>query len=58
MSRYLTKKTISVIPIAYRDEGNIRELYKRVTNELKKITPNYEIVYVNDASPDTTQRIL
>jgi glycosyltransferase involved in cell wall biosynthesis len=54
----LTKKKISVIPVAYRDEGNIRELYKRVTFELKKITPNYEIIYVNDNSPDNSQKIL
>lgn len=54
----ITKKRISVIPIAYRDEGNIRELYKRTSAALKKITPNYEIVYVNDASPDKSQTIL
>ncbi len=54
----LTRKTISVIPIAYRDEGNIEELYKRTTQVLKKITPNYEIVYVNDASPDNSQELL
>lgn len=58
MAKYLTRKTISVVPIAYKDEGNIRELYKRLSHELKKITPNYEIVYVNDASPDKSQEIL
>ena len=36
----LTKKMISVVAIAYRDEGNIKELYKRVSAVLKKITPN------------------
>jgi polyisoprenyl-phosphate glycosyltransferase len=54
----LTKKKISVVPICYRDEGNIRELYKRVTTELKNITPNYEIIYINDKSPDNSQKIL
>jgi len=54
----LTRKMISVVPIAYRDEGNIKELYRRVTKELQKITPNYEIVYVNDRSPDNSQQIL
>lgn len=54
----LTTKKISVVPIAYLDEGNIAELYKRVTKALKKITSNYEIVYVNDASPDSSQEIL
>lgn len=54
----LTKKYLSVIPIAYKDAGNIRELYKRLTLILKKITPNYEIIYVNDASPDKAGDIL
>ena len=54
----LTKKKISAIAIAYRDEGNIAELYKRLTKTLKSITPNYEIIYVNDASPDKSQEIL
>src|SRR3989304_8921032 len=54
----LTRKKISVVPIAYRDEGNIKELYKRLTKVLKIITPNYEIIYVNDASPDNSEKIL
>lgn len=54
----ITNKLISVIPIAYRDEGNIEELYKRVSQVMKKITPRYEIVYVNDSSPDNSQEIL
>lgn len=49
---------ISVIPIAYRDEGNIRELYKRTSAALKKITPNWEIIYIEDGSPDKSQQIL
>lgn len=54
----LTRKYLSVIPIAYKDEGNIKELYKRLTSVLKKITPNYEIIYVNDCSPDNSRVIL
>lgn len=54
----LTRKKISVVPIAYRDEGNIRELYRRTKRALEKITPNYEIVYVNDSSPDKSEDIL
>ena len=54
----LTKKMISVVAIAYRDEGNIKELYKRVSAVLKKITPKYEIIYVNDDSPDSSEMIL
>lgn len=54
----LTRKKISVIPIAYKDEGNIKELYRRTSAVLKRITPNYEIIYVNDASPDNSEPIL
>ena len=54
----LTRKKISIVPVCYKDEGNIRELYRRVTKEMKKIAPNYEVIYVNDASPDKSQEIL
>ena len=54
----LTNKKISVIPIAYADEGNIEELYKRITKVMSKNAPNYEIIYVNDASQDKSQEIL
>lgn len=54
----LTSKKISVVPIAYRDEGNIKELYRRTTKALEKITPNWEIIYVNDSSPDNSEEIL
>lgn len=54
----LTRKKISIVPVCYKDKGNIRELYRRLTKEIKKITSNYEIVYVNDASPDGSQEVL
>lgn len=54
----ITRKKITVVPIAYRDEGNIPELYKRTKAALRKITPNYEIVYVNDNSPDNSEKVL
>ena len=54
----LTNKYISVVPICYKDEGNVKELYERTTKVLRKITRNYEIVYVNDASPDNSGKIL
>lgn len=54
----LTSKKISVVPICYCDEKNIVALYERLTAALKKITSNYEIIYVNDASPDGSDAIL
>lgn len=54
----LTDKIISVVVVCYRDEGNIRELYRRLSVTLQSITPCYEIIYVNDASPDSSGQIL
>lgn len=46
------------MPIAFRDEGNIEQLYLRTAKVLKKITPFWEIIYVNDSSPDNSEQIL
>ena len=54
----LTDKKISIIAICYRDAGCIREMHKRVTEVMKRITPNYELVYVNDSSPDNAMEVL
>lgn len=54
----LTDKKISIIVICYNDAGSIREMYRRVTEVMKHITLDYEIIYVNDASPDNAMEIL
>jgi polyisoprenyl-phosphate glycosyltransferase len=54
----LTDKKISVVVVCYRDAGSIHELYRKVKEMLAKITSRYEIIYVNDASPDNAEEIL
>ena len=54
----LTDKKISVVVVCYRDSGSILELFKRLKENLDKITPNYEVIYVNDASPDDSEDVL
>jgi polyisoprenyl-phosphate glycosyltransferase len=54
----LTHKRISLVVVNYKDEGSIRELYRRATETLNRITSDYEIIYVNDASPDGSEQIL
>ncbi len=49
---------LSAVVVCYRDEGNIRPLYERLSAVLQSITPCYEIIYVNDASPDDSELIL
>lgn len=54
----LTQKMLSAVVVCYRDEPSIRALYERLTTTLQAITPDYEIIYVNDASPDNSAEIL
>ena len=54
----LTDKKISVVVVCYKDAGCIHELYGKIKDTLERITPNHEIIYVNDASPDDAEEIL
>lgn len=53
-----TEKRISVVIACYRDAGSIREFYRQLNEVLPALTPNYEIIYVNDNSPDNAEEIL
>ena len=48
-------KTISVIIACYRDELAIPVMYERLTKVLSKSIYSYEIIFVNDASPDNSR---
>ena len=54
----LTKKLISAVVVCYGDEGNIRALYERLAKALSSISSHWEIIYINDASPDNSEAIL
>ncbi len=54
----LTHKKISVVVACYRDAGSVYEMYRRLTAILRTISPHYEIIYVNDASPDNAGELL
>lgn len=45
---------ISVVFPAYNEEGNVKELHRKIVAELKGIGVPYEIVAVNNASKDRT----
>jgi dolichol-phosphate mannosyltransferase len=42
-----------VIPV-YMGEGMVKELIDRIENNIRPITSNYEIILVNDCSPDNS----
>ena len=54
----LTHQSISVVVACYRDAGNVREMYARLTSVLPQVSDNYEIIFVNDNSPDNAEAIL
>ncbi len=43
---------ISVVTTLYRSDPFINEFYSRIKAQLEKLTQDYEIVFVNDGSPD------
>ena len=49
---------ISIVVPVYNSEGSLRELYTRITKTLQSITPNYEIIMVDDDSYDNSWPIL
>jgi len=54
----MTDRSLSVIVACYRDAGSVRECHRRLSEVLPTVTPNYEIIYVNDSSPDNAEEIL
>ena len=43
---------LSIISPVYKSEENVDELVRRLHMEVSKITPDYEIILVDDGSPD------
>jgi glycosyltransferase involved in cell wall biosynthesis len=54
----LTDRTISVVVACYRDGGNVVEMHRRLTVVLSDVAPRYEIIFVNDNSPDNAEELL
>lgn len=48
------KPHISIVSPEYRGEKMVHELVARITASVEPITPDFEIILVNDASPDNT----
>lgn len=45
---------ISAIIPSYNEQDNVGLMYERMTKALSKISPDYEIIYINDCSKDQT----
>jgi len=54
----LTNKKISAIIACYNDAKAVPIMYQRLIKVFKKITLDYEIIFVNDCSPDNAEQVL
>ena len=49
---------ISVIIPIYNEEENIQKLIRQLVDVLKKLSPNYEIIAIDDGSTDNSLKVL
>lgn len=57
-SKKIKKRKISAIIACYKDEQAIPFMHKRLADTFRKIGIDYEIIFVNDGSPDNTEEVL
>jgi dolichol-phosphate mannosyltransferase len=52
------QKSISAIIACYKDAEAIPYMHRRLTETFRKIGVDYEVIFVNDCSPDDTIRVI
>ena len=50
--------SISVVAPAYRCGGCLKELHRRLCTTLEQLTPHFELILVNDASPENDWQVI
>jgi dolichol-phosphate mannosyltransferase len=53
-----TKHTVSAIVACYKDNLAVPVMYDRLTKTFNKLNIDYEIIFVNDGSPDNTEEVI
>jgi glycosyltransferase involved in cell wall biosynthesis len=54
----MSPKSVSVVIPCFNEEANLRETHRRVTEAVSQAGIEYEVVYVDDGSHDTTPELL
>jgi glycosyltransferase involved in cell wall biosynthesis len=57
-SQHAPKDKLSAVIACYRDAPAVPIMYKRLVATFEKIGVDYEIIFVNDASPDDAKKVL
>ena len=50
--------SVSAIIACYKDGQAICEMYERITKTMQKLGLDYEIIFVNDGSPDNSEEVI
>lgn len=50
------KPFLSIVAPVYNEEGNVKELHRRIVQACQKIGKPFEIIFINDGSTDGTAR--
>lgn len=58
MDNNMNNIKISIVTPTYKCSNCIEELYKRLVAEIEKLTDSFEIIFVNDGSPDNDWEII
>jgi nucleoside-diphosphate-sugar epimerase/glycosyltransferase involved in cell wall biosynthesis len=53
-----TKHSVSAVVCCYRDNQAIPIMYERLKNVFTKMNIDYEIIFVNDCSPDNSEEVI
>ena len=54
----VNKRSVSAIVACYKDAQAIPIMHQRLTNVFRKIGIDYEIIFVNDCSPDSSAEVI
>src|SRR4051812_44768428 len=49
---------LSIVVPVYKEEGNIGEFLRQIIPILQGVTPQFEIIFALDPSPDQTEQVL
>ncbi|MGT2495249.1 glycosyltransferase [Cupriavidus basilensis] len=52
------RRSVSAIIACYKDEPAIPVMYRRLTETFQKLEIDYEIIFVNDCSPDKSEEVI
>ncbi len=54
---HATRQALSIVTSMFESEAFLRDFHRRVSEAALRLTPDYEIIFVNDGSPDDSLRV-